>query len=271
MRHLLKLLPIFMIFFLIFVIIHFASNIESILNELFYTVICTVIASIIWKLCCCCWTFPITKPYKYNSCYKNEQIRLSFAYLIRIRIGSKYLLVNNNNHKRFQPVGGVYHQYCSDFLFKKFGFFRDHTRGDDTDIRGEIKGRKIKGFIRWFNKNKNREINAEREFREELVKTGILSDELFNNVILSFKKKHYKGIIFSNHYRRNELLMFDIYELETNDYQKEFLNTLKTNKKIYLASYDEIKTLGVTAKNDQQRFGTQTIYILEDYNNEKFR
>lgn len=36
-------------------------------------------------------------------------IRISFAYLYRIKVGDKYMLVQNSrNTKKYQPVGGVY-------------------------------------------------------------------------------------------------------------------------------------------------------------------
>lgn len=39
-------------------------------------------------------------------------IRISFAYLFRIKIGNKYLLIlNGRNTGKYQPVGGVYKIY----------------------------------------------------------------------------------------------------------------------------------------------------------------
>jgi hypothetical protein len=40
--------------------------------------------------------------------YRKKEIRLSIAYLYRIKINGKYLLVKNRNRNFFQPVGGVF-------------------------------------------------------------------------------------------------------------------------------------------------------------------
>lgn len=40
--------------------------------------------------------------------FKNEEIRVSAAYLFRIKIENKYLLVKGNKISQYQPIGGVY-------------------------------------------------------------------------------------------------------------------------------------------------------------------
>ena len=58
------------------------------------------------------------RPYFYSLKYNNEKIRLSFAYLIRIKVNNRYLLVKSG-HKRdlFGPVGGVYQKISVSFQF----------------------------------------------------------------------------------------------------------------------------------------------------------
>ena len=43
----------------------------------------------------------------------NKNIRLSCAYLFRIRYNNKYLLIKGNRIDQYQPVGGVYKYYDS--------------------------------------------------------------------------------------------------------------------------------------------------------------
>ena len=209
----------------------------------------------------------IKKEYIYSKVYDDKKIRLSFSYLIRIKINNKYFLVKSSSRKNmFQPVGGVYHIDNPVEIKDKTGFYRDEHPGDPNDIRGNIKGKQIKKFIRWFNKNNGHEIGPYREFKEELVDTNILPKELFNedNLKFSFCDTFYKGIYQDEFYKVKTLLRFDIFELTLNEEQLKYVIDLK-NKNIRLATYSEIETLGVTKDHDERLFGTQTPFILEDY------
>lgn len=206
------------------------------------------------------------RPYYYDSKFNNEKIRLSFAYLIRIKVNNKYLLVKSG-HKRevFVPVGGVYHIEHIDYVYKTLGFSRDSHPGDDQDIRGTILGKNIKKFIKWFDQKKNRETTPNREFQEELLTPGLVPNQLFDNPTFNFLGTKYKGISYSEFYNMNELLRFDIYELVLNEEQRKYLESGKLNGKyIKLFSREEIESLGVTGDNDKRTVGTQTPYILED-------
>lgn len=207
------------------------------------------------------------KEYSFSKSYYDKDVRLSFSYLIRIKINNRYLLVRSNSRKNiFQPVGGVYHIDNPDEIKKKTGFYRDGTPGDPCDIRGKIKGRNIKKFIKWFNKKKDRECNPFREFKEEMIDTNIFPIELFNeeNLNFTYYDTFYKGVYPDEFYNIKSLLRFDIYDLNLTLEQYEFIDKLK-NRNIKLASYEEIVTFGVTKDHDERLFGTQTPYILEDF------
>ncbi len=206
------------------------------------------------------------RPYNYNSKYNNEKIRLSFAYLIRIKVNNRYLLVKSG-HKRslFGPVGGVYHIEHVDYVYNELGFSRDSTPGDEQDVRGTILGKNIKAFVKWFDCKKNRETNPDREYQEELLNSGILPSQLFDDPSFNFLGTKYKGISYSEFYQINELLRFDIYELVLNDDQIKYIeNNVKKIKSITLFTREEIESLGITNDNDKRIIGTQTPYILED-------
>lgn len=206
------------------------------------------------------------RPYNYDSKYNNEKIRLSFAYLIRIKVNNRYLLVKSG-HKRslFGPVGGVYHIEHVDYVYNKLGFSRDSTPGDEQDVRGTLLGKSIKRFIKWFDCKKNRETNPNREYQEELLNSGLLPSQLFGAPVFNFLGTKYKGISYSDYYRINELLRFDIYELVLNDDQIKYIeNNIKKIKSIRLFTREEIESLGITNDNDKRIIGTQTPYILED-------
>lgn len=206
--------------------------------------------------------------YNYSRKYKNELIRLSYAYLIKIRVNNRYLLIKSKNIKDvYQPVGGVFHIEDNSYISGKLGFERDSTPGDQEDIRGTIKGKNIAKFDKWFNKGKGVEKAPIREFKEELIDTGLLDKELFSEEKTKFGKIKtvYSGIkdaYYSNH--KYELLRFEIYELFLTKEQLGYIKSNKCNKQLYFASANEIKTLGVDDKHNTRRFGTQTPYILEE-------
>lgn len=205
------------------------------------------------------------REYDYKREYNDKKIRLSFAYLIRIRVNNKYLLVKSG-HKRelYGPVGGVYHIDHSDYVYNKLGFSRDETPGDPNDVRGKIQGKNIKKFLKWFNKKENREITPYREFEEELIKTAVVPDNLFAGVNFEFIKTYYRGIAYDPYYKIDELCRFDIYELVINDEQTKYFVSNKLNKSLKLVTREEIETGGITKDNDKRTIGDQTIYILED-------
>ena len=212
------------------------------------------------------------KGYEYKKEYNDKEIRLSFAYLIRIRINNKYLLIKSKRDK-YQPVGGVYHIDDKAKINDKFGFYRDSHPGDANDIRGNILGRNIKKFIKWFNKKTEREITPDREFREELIASELLPSEIFSELNFSYFDTFYKGVNHDNFYNTLQLLRFDIFDFIPTKEQERYLENLDfKNKKIkanlYLATNDEIKRLGVSEVNDKQIFGTQTPFILEGFKNE---
>lgn len=205
------------------------------------------------------------REYTYKSEYKNKRIRLSFAYLIRIRVNNKYLLVKSGHDRQlYGPVGGVYHIEHTEYVYHKLGFVRDKTPGDSTDIRGTILGKNIKKFIKWFEGKESREITPNREFEEEIINSGIASKELFPALDFKFIRTYYRGIEYDSFYDIDELCRFDVYELILNEQQVQYFEKAKKNKDFILATSDDIKTFGVNEQNDRRSIGTQTIYILEE-------
>ncbi len=216
----------------------------------------------------------IVKPYVWNEkMLKTDKIRISFAYLIRIRIGTKYLLINHERNKVFQPIGGVYHYSINkDFLINKFGFQADHSHRDTNDFRGYIFANKIDKFISWFDKEKDRETTPNREFYEETSDQSSKYNEIFNDQTMTYIKikSYYEGIQYSSHYDTMELKRFDVYEMQLNKEQESYINgVFLAGDKYRLATNDEIKRLGVNGENYRAQFGTQTVYLREEvYYNE---
>lgn len=129
----------------------------------------------------------------YWDCYKpwaGDEIRLTIAYLFRIEVNGKYLLVKSKRiPNTYQPVGGVYKYY--DPEAKKdllaMGAETDNCMGNDAiserDLRVMLSNRnKIHQFLQWFFNGENRETDPWREFYEEMVVTKILPAEEFGYI-----------------------------------------------------------------------------------------
>lgn len=121
----------------------------------------------------------------YWDCYKpwtEREIRLTIAYLFRIEMNGKYLLVKSNRiANTYQPVGGVYKYYNPEAKKELdcMGAITDNKIDNDDvsecDLRLNLLNRnKIGTFLKWFFKGEKRESDPWREFYEELVATGIL-------------------------------------------------------------------------------------------------
>lgn len=217
------------------------------------------------------------KPYTMNyHLKKSNPIRISFSYLIRVKIDSKYLMIYSKKNDMYQPIGGVYQFESSvkTMLKEKFDFQPDSSHRDKNDFRALVSLRKLDRFIKWFDKNENRETTPYREFYEEVIKTGLLDPKMFNNDNLSFSKikTFYQGIQFSPHYSHYELLRFDLYELELNDEQENNVRDVlaKDNANFELVTNHELSRLGVGDKF-RSKYGTQSVYLREEvYYDKKF-
>ncbi len=189
---------------------------------------------------------------------KNTMVRISFAYLFRIKSGNKYLLVQNSrNTGKYQPVGGVYK--CSEQeMIKLKNLF--HIADDDkihkdksskNDYRMYVKNAYLRKFVKRFDTKADRETicDLSREFQEELISTGILD---WNVIKYRYCGRHFAGVQFSDYFQTYELVIADIVEILPTDEQTEDLLKLEKNldNGQYCFAFErEIKSLGVDPDN----------------------
>lgn len=202
-------------------------------------------------------------------------IRISFAYLFRIKVNGKYFLVPNSRTGKYQPVGGAYkfNEEEANYLNKKF-----HVENDDCipvdkvtkrDYRLLIKNKYLKKFMRRFNKTENREniYNLSREFEEELYATKILKKEDFGKVSYRYNGRHITEIT-NNGFRYYELLLADIVEVILTDKQEKiFKNLMHNESNSYIfATPEEIKTYGMKlgTSNLDDNIANHTFKILSE-------
>ncbi|WP_338133596.1 hypothetical protein [Staphylococcus felis] len=101
-------------------------------------------------------------------------IRISFAYLYRIKVDDRYFLVLNNRPEKYQSVGGAYKFYEEEgeYLSRNIPAESDNRIPVDEvtkmDYRLLVKNKYLRRFVKRFNKTSYRENvkNLSREFDE---------------------------------------------------------------------------------------------------------
>lgn len=190
---------------------------------------------------------------------KEDKIRLSFAYLFRIKIDNEYFLVQNaRGTGKYQPVGGVYKMKPEEavVLRQKYSASDDDKipidESSKLDYRIWVPDRFLRKFVRRFDKTNDREQieNLSREFKEELIDSGLVH---FNRLCYRYCGRHFEKIQFSQHFRCYELLMADILEVELDPEQENELKRLKSmsSEQYLFATAEQINSLGIKAGTDQ--------------------
>lgn len=212
--------------------------------------------------------------------HKDTMIRISFAYLFRIKIDGKYFLVQNHRTKKYQPVGGAYKYYQEEaaYLHDKFSLENDNRVPLDkitkNDYRLLVKNHSLRKFVRRFNKTTYRETvhNLSREFIEEVFSTDILDKNDFSELTYKYCGRHMTKVEYSNFFDNYELLLADIIEVQLSDTQEEqFKNLLgDENIRYRFATAEEIRSQGVKFGTDKLSdcIANHTVKILSE-NNDK--
>ncbi len=215
---------------------------------------------------------------KYGS-YKNKQIRFSIAGLIKIKIPdtNKYLLVLNRRiENQLQPVGGAYKRFGDESLFNKWGYKPDNSRNgldvdnkSESDLRFMVSGKHCIDVLNWFDSGNERESDPTREFREELLDTGILDEKIFNHINYKRIRRFSKNLVWSDFFSCYEILIYDIFELLPNEEQKNALIELGKNsyygfkKGFAIVSCDDIEQQRlVDAGKQVARIGQHTKLLI---------
>lgn len=208
---------------------------------------------------------------------KTDKVRVSFAYLFRIKVDGRYFLVKNaRGTGKYQPVGGVYkfHEAEAQYLKNQY-FVEDDYRipidqSSKNDYRLQLQDKYLRRFVRRFNKTKDREDlqDLSREFKEELFDTGILNATGFGMLKYTYCGRHMTELKYSEHFQCYELLLADVLDVAlTVDQEQKFRALLSTNSdKYYFATSDEIKSLGVVtgSSNLHETIADHTAKILQE-------
>lgn len=227
------------------------------LGEVWVNVAAGLVGGFIVWLLQRCWNLGRLLPLALKCSYRNKRIRVSVSYLIRVKIGEKFLLVKGEKINQWQPVGGVYKTFkdtesaLSDLLVKYDDESTPHRPGCERDLRITLPRRNIIKFIRWFESGKEREVGPWREFYEELIETNILPQKEFHFIFARFIRRHRTPIHYSPHFNQDEILVADIYELVPTEDQCAALHSLSDageNQKFIMLELDSLKRCGFDKK-----------------------
>jgi hypothetical protein len=200
------------------------------------------------------WKMSQRQLQKKGNLQDDTEIRISFAYLFRIKIDNKYFLVPSTRTKKYQPVGGVYKFYEeeSHYLSRKIPVETDNCipidKSMERDYRLSVKNKDLRAFIKRFNKTPYRENveNLSREFIEEIFTLGIIKQSEFGNLTYKYCGRHMTKIE-KTVFKPFELLLADIVEIRLTKNQEDLFRILMNNKspRYKFATSHEIDTLGV--------------------------
>ena len=197
----------------------------------------------------------------------NKDVRFSIAYLYKIKINDKYLLIKGSKIEQLQPVGGVY-KACSSFITVErnlnINFENEQGFYEKKDLRFYTKGKNINKVLKWFDSRENREVAVYREFYEEIIKNKVLPIEVLSNIEIEFLKQIKPRMSYSKHFKKNEILLFDTYEIHlTNEYNDMICKYIKEkNDLIKLVDREDIEKECIDIRGKSFKIGAHSQYII---------
>ena len=201
---------------------------------------------------------------------RKKQVRFSLAYLFRIKIDGKYLLVKNSKiANQYQPIGGVYKKFDSfDSIANELGVTDEKNpnfRGSD-DLRVYVQSKNTIKFVKWFYTRKNREFNVIREFLEEIIDKNILEIQNLKDIEFEFIKTYDSGLHYTEQFSSYEILLHDIFEvrLKLNDVEEKLKQYVGSPSDYYLILVEQTDILrkAITIGDVDYKIGEQTRNIL---------
>ena len=192
----------------------------------------------------------------------NKNIRLSCAYLFRIRYNNKYLLIRGNRIDQYQPIGGVYKYYDSFNGLKENLELKDESEShfyENGDLRLVTTGKHLVKFLDWFDTKKNREITVIRELIEELEPSGISIENLIKQSQVEYLKTVKEPITFPTHFQIDELKIFEIFEVKI---PKEILDDVLKSEHYLPVKAEYIEKFCFTKDGLSKKISATARYIV---------
>jgi hypothetical protein len=199
--------------------------------------------------------------------HSKEEYRISYAYLFRIKIDNMYLLIKGRRISQYQPVGGVYKFYDSfKSMFNDWEIRSEKNKDfyEDKDLRIFVKGKYLSKFLDWIDSGKNREIDVNREFCEELVKPGYISAITMNDVDYEFINHCNSGIHYSPHFGCKEIFLADIYDvhISSEDAIRALKEKCTESRELVLVEQSDIEKECIAVDGVSTKIGAHAKNIL---------
>ena len=204
------------------------------------------------------WKTSLRQLWRGGTIKKETLVRVSFAYLYRIKVGSEYLLVKNERGTgKYQPVGGVYKLTGDERieLNNRYHVVDDNKVPIDEssrdDYRLQMPSRYLKQFMNRFDSKKasrERINDISRELKEEI------GNELgWDGIKYRYCGRHITDLKFGDHFRCYELLLADIVELLPTEKQRVQLENInrQASDKYRFATAEQIKGFGIIPGTDK--------------------
>lgn len=220
------------------------------------------------------WKKSLKKLQQQGIVKEDDYIRISFAYLFRIKLGDKYFLVKNERGtQKYQPVGGAYKFQEREKRYLENEFSPKDDQGikidekSKNDYRLYIRAKYLKKFVKRFDETSYREqiSDLSRELKEELNLTG---NSAFSNICYRYCGCHFTDIEYSRAFGCYELLLADIVELNLSKSQEMYLNDLVASRpdKFILTTVQKIKSCGIEAGTEKllENIADHTVKILQE-------
>ena len=208
-----------------------------------------------------------------------DHVRISFGYAFRVMVDGYYLLVMDK-YGKYQSPGGCYKVSKEEkhYLRRKFYACEDTKalmsveESTKDDYRMRIPVPKLSGFVRRYHRGKGGETykNTSREFKEELLDTGILDKELFKEVEYEYQGQYQAPITRSPYFGVYELLFTDICEIVPTPEQEEYLRQLMTknldnsDNRYRFVTEEQILHCGLDREKHTQAFIMENAYKITD-------
>lgn len=201
--------------------------------------------------------------------HPTSKVYVSLSYLLQIKTSGDnlYFLVKGNKIDQYQPVGGVFKIVGSKNIEKDWNAQLKTDKANPRDLRFYVQASKIPEIIQWFKSEKDRETGVWREFREELIDTGIVSEENFKTTNVEFLRTEEcilkKETRFDN--EKYHTLIYKVYRIELTPEQENEFNRLKTEDK-FTEEYAFVERKDIESEcfdEHKKRIGQHTKYILQ--------
>lgn len=191
------------------------------------------------------WSCRIIRP--------NEEIRISFAAILALPEGGRFVLVRNlHRPEAFAPFGGVYkyHDEAKQKLERMLFRPEDFGPGKDmkNDLRGYLPRRHLPKLVKWFDGRGERESPSEclrRELKEELSEIGGVKLKIPSMLTLRMIRRVSEGPAAVPGRSIMQYRILDVYELvvtgrNTEEFLRQLVRATESHQHLLLVNTSEI-------------------------------